>query len=458
MRYLLISLFFILFIGSIIFARERILFCDASFILTEILNADSLRIQEHRYGSFVTQLFPLLAGKAHLPLKDIILLYSISFNLFYLAVAAILLFRFRNIKLAILMAFYYTLFVTDTYFWTNNELHQAIAWMFLLAGFVMDYKKRSYSFFIHLPIFVLLSFLSFFTHPLILLVLPFLWLFILLDKSINPYNLKKVLLLSGLLLIICATKFYIMKQGGYDNEKLNAPTHISIKDVIKSFASPMARIVYIKMLTQYFFIPILFIAGAWIAWKAKQYKHLLLTLVFTAGYFAAVCLTFNDFVPFYAESEWMPFTIITSLLFVYYVLPKIKPAMAVALLSIIFIVRIGYIVHASQKFTERKEWVFAILDKMKAQNISKGYLYDNEKTNKLLLINWGVPVESLLASALNGDKPNRTFVTDKPEGIKNRMVTSGKDMIGCFNTWNYKVLNPYYFQIDTSSSYHIIKE
>jgi hypothetical protein len=458
MRYLLITLFIVLFIGSIIFAQERILFCDAPFILAEILNTGSLSIQEHRYGSFVTQLFPLLTGKAHVPLKDIILLYSISFNLFYLIVAAIILFRFKNIKLAVLMAFYYTLFVSDTYFWTNNELHQAVAWMFLLFGFIMDYKTRPYSFFIHLPVFVVLSFLSFFTHPLILLVLPFLWLFILFDRNLNPYHLRKGLLLSAILLIICAVKFYIMKQGGYDTEKLNGPTHISIKDVIGSFTSPMAKIISIKMLTQYFFIPLLFIAGIWGAWSAKKYKHLLLTAVFSLGYFVAVCLTFNDFTPFYAESEWMPFTIITTLLFVYYVLPKIKPAMATALLSIIFMVRIGYIIHSSQKFTERKEWIFAMLDKMKAQGITKGYLYENEHLNKLLLINWGAPVESLLASALKGDKPNRTFVTDTPEGIKNRMVTSGKDMIYCFNTKKYTKLNPYYFQIDTISGYKPVKE
>jgi hypothetical protein len=397
-------------------------------------------------------------GKAHVPLKDIILLYSISFNLFYLIAASIILFRFKNIKLAVLMAFYYTLFVSDTYFWTNNELHQAVAWMFLLTGFIMDYKVRQYPFLVHIPVFILLSFLSLFTHPLILLVLPFLWLFILMDNTLNPYNLKKGLLLSGLLLIICVAKFYIMKQGGYDNEKLNAPTHISIKDLIASFTSPMARIISVKMLTQYFFIPILFIAGIWATWKAKRYKHLLLTIVFSAGYFIAVCLTFNNFVPFYAESEWMPFTIITTLLFVYYVLPKIKPAMAIALLSIIFTVRIGYIIHAAQKFEERKEWIFATLDKMKDQGVTKGYLYNNERIDKLLLINWGAPVESLLASALKGDKPNRTFVTDSPESIKNRMVTSGKDMIGCFNTWNYAALNPYYFQIDTTSGYTLIKE
>jgi hypothetical protein len=458
MRYLLFFLFLALLAGSFIFAQERILFCDASFIFTEILNNSSLRIQEHRYGSFITQSVPLIAGKMHVPLKTALLLYSASFNLFYLSVAAVIIFRFKNIMLAILMAFYYTLFVTDTYYWTNNELHQAIGWMFLLIAFVMDYKKNNYSFVLHTIIFFLLSFLSFFTHPLILLVLPFLWLFILFDKNLNPYSFKRSLLLSGLLIVICATKFYLMKQGGYDTEKLSAPTHFSIKDLIRSFTSPMAKAVVIKMFTTYYFIPLLFATGLWFTFKMKQYRHLILTLLFSIGYFMAGCLTFTDFVPFYIESEWMPFSIITTILFVYYVLPRIKPGIALVLLSTIFAIRLCYIVQAGQKFTERKEWIYATLDKMKQGSISKGYLFNNEKRNKLLLMNWGTPTESLLASALQGDKPNHTFVVfENPDDLKRRMVTSNKEMVASFGSWNYQVLNDYYFNIDTLSAYYFVK-
>ncbi|RYE12468.1 MAG: hypothetical protein EOP51_31505, partial [Sphingobacteriales bacterium] len=370
MRLTLFILFLILLAGSVVYAQERILFCDASFIMADILNTGKLQIQVHRYGSFITQLFPLLAGKAHLPLATVVLLYSISFNLFYLAIASVILFRFRNIALAVLMAFYYTLFVTDTYYWTNNELHQAIAWMFLLLAMAIDYKRKSYSFFLHTVLFWVLAFLSFFTHPLILLVLPYLWLFVLLDIKLNPYTLKQSLLLTAGLILICGVKFYLMKQGGYDNDKLAASTRISIQDVLNALVSPMARETLSRMFTQYYFLPLLFFAGIWFAVRERKWRHLCLTLLFTLGYFAAVCLTFTDFIPFYTESEWMPFSIIVSTLFVYYVLPKIKPAMATALLCLIFAVRIGYILHSGAHFTERKNWTYAVLEQMKQQHIT----------------------------------------------------------------------------------------
>lgn len=79
-----------LLIGSIIFWKERMLFSDAAFISFRIINYGTLQIQVDRYGAFITQLFPYLASKAHLPLASVLLWYSISFNLFYLVVGGLL--------------------------------------------------------------------------------------------------------------------------------------------------------------------------------------------------------------------------------------------------------------------------------------------------------------------------------------------------------------------------------
>jgi hypothetical protein len=455
MRYLLFFLFLVLLAGALIFAQERILFCDASFILTEILNSGSLRIQEHRYGAFITQMVPLLAGKAHLPLKDIILLYSVSFNLFYLVIASIIIFGFRNIGLAVLMAFYYTLFVSDTYFWTNNEIHQAMALMFLLFGIVFNFK-RQYSFFIHLPLFLLLCFLSVFTHPIVVIVFPFIWVYFFLEKEKWPYSKKETITLSVLMLTICAIKYCLMLHAAYDSHKVRSATHFSLKDIITSFSSDMMKTMGIKLITNYFFVPILFIVGIISGVKARKKKQVWLVVIFTLVYVLMTSLAFPSFIPFYIESEWMPLSIIATILFVYQTLPKIKPSMAIALLSIIFLVRIGYILQASVKFIERKEWIFATLDKMKVQNITKGYLYNTADVDNILLMNWGTPTESLIASALRGEKPNRTFVIDSPEGIKNRISSSEQEMISCFQSWNSNTLNRYYFHLDTTAHYQLI--
>ena len=124
----------ILLTGAIVFFKERVLFADAAYILFNILNYHSFAIQEHRYGSFITQVVPFLGQKLHLPVKFLIIGYGVSFNLFYFTVAAVLVYRYRQYRLAILMAFYYFLLVSQSYFWINNEIQQAVAWMFLLFG------------------------------------------------------------------------------------------------------------------------------------------------------------------------------------------------------------------------------------------------------------------------------------------------------------------------------------
>ncbi|MFI5196881.1 MAG: hypothetical protein ACHQD8_07305, partial [Chitinophagales bacterium] len=73
----------VLFVLGAIFYKERVLFADASFILFAIINDNHFAIQVERYGSFITQLFPYLGQKLHLPLNTLMFLYGISFNLFF---------------------------------------------------------------------------------------------------------------------------------------------------------------------------------------------------------------------------------------------------------------------------------------------------------------------------------------------------------------------------------------
>ena len=93
----------ILLLGAVVFYKERMVFSDAAHIVFYEINQGKLQIQVERYGAFITQIWPLLGSKLNLSLKAILILYSLSFNVFYLAVALIL-FRFRDYQLVILMA------------------------------------------------------------------------------------------------------------------------------------------------------------------------------------------------------------------------------------------------------------------------------------------------------------------------------------------------------------------
>lgn len=206
MKAVVTSLFIVLLLLSVVYAYERILFADASFILFRIINSGSLQIQELRFGSFITQWIPLLAARLHLSLTLIVFLYSASFNLFYLTVALLLLFVFREISLAMLMSLYYVLFVSDTFYWANNEVHQGIAWLFLaIAVFNYLYNKKA-SLVVLLFLFLFLMSLAIFTHPLIMLPALFLWLSLLSEHNIWQKDKNKALLFSIILMIICFLK------------------------------------------------------------------------------------------------------------------------------------------------------------------------------------------------------------------------------------------------------------
>lgn len=458
--WVILTLFGLLLLGAGVFYLERMLFCDASLIFTSIVNEQTFKIQEYRYGAFITQFVPLLTAYLHLPIKLGLLLYSLSFNLFYFGVAALLVLKFKEYGLAVLMGLYFTLFVSDTYFWTNNEIHQGISWMFLCLASLLWWGKKNPSSWLIVPAFFILAFLAIFTHPLVMFPFVFLWGFLLLDARKWPFSIPYSIVLSGILLFLIAAKYITSRKwGGYDSVKMQPIKYMHIWDAWEALISPMAQSFVIKSLTQYWILPIVFLAGIVTLFKQKKYLPLAWTLVMSLGYFIAVCVTFENatWLTFYFETQWMPLTIIVASPFVYYFLPTLRQKYAVLLLCAIFAIRLGYIVASAPKFVERREWIEQKLDEMRAANLSKMVIYNRgeQELNDLLLMDWGLPTESMLASAIAGDEPQLTFVRMPQQEIWRRPDVN-TTMISCFENWKYEQLNADYFSFDTLSNYTII--
>lgn len=458
MNRLVLLLFTVLLAAAVYFSTERILFCDASYIMLRIINSEWFQIQEYRYGAAVTQAFPFIGVKLNLPISWIIVLYSASFNIFYLAVAAWLV-KSGETAMALLMSFFFLLLVSDTFFWTNNEIHQAVAWMFLFfsCSFLMARKKVSPAIF--LPVFTFLAFLTLYTHPLIIFSFCFLWFFFMMQKAIWPFSKKRTLIFSIILLVILGARFWVSlyySKYGYDAAKMQATIHFSRNELLQVFNSPMAREFSRRCLTNYWIMPILFAAGIYSGIRQKQYRPVLLSVGFALVYFVVMCLSFTDFITYYSESEWMSFAIIVTAPFVYFTLPRLKPGIAVYLVAGIFLVRLGYIGAASGKFVERKEWIYSTLDTMRQKKLNKGIIYENDTTRHILLQNnWSQPSESMIASALHDDNPTLTFVVDSRHNINKRMPQRNQ-MILDFETGYYEKMNTRYFRFDTTSSYQLI--
>jgi hypothetical protein len=294
-----------------------------------------------------------------------------------------------------------------------------------------------------------------FTHPLILFPASYLWLFYRSRKD-WPYTRSPTVIFSCILLSIAAVKLYLNtgNSSSYDAEKLQSIKHISWQGIVEAFHSPLAKELPKQMLLNYWLVPLLFIACVLAAWKQNAGKLIALTVTNTGIYFLALFMTFRDFLPVYTESELMPATIFLAVPFVYCALPQMMTIRKqVVILAVIILVRLGYIDSASQKWTDRKDWLMQTIERMRRQHTTKGIIYDTETNKKLLLLNWGTPCESIIASALMGDKPQLTFVVDKPGNTMNRLPPNNEYMIASFEVLHYSFLNRRYFQFDTTSGY-----
>lgn len=449
------ALFAILLAASLIFYRERMLFVDPGWIVFNIINDKSFLFAEHRYGAFITQIVPLAGVYLHLPLKALLIAYSASFQLFYLIVAGLLVFRYRQRELALLLAFYFILFVSDEFFWPNNEVHQGITWMFLFLG-LFRYRAGRLRWHHHL-LLASFGFLALFSHFLVALPFSFLWLYFLSEKDGRRHIRPGVWVAYSLyLLLVFGIKYSLGHNSWYDGAKLDAVKRMDIAALLHSFANGQARYMFRALLSTYVVAPLLFLAGSLFALLRRQYLPVILSLGCSLAYIALVCLTYPEATTrgnlFYMESEWMGLAVPLSALFVFRVLPAIRPYQAAAGVALIFLVRICFIAASAPVFMQRSADLSAAVAALQQRNIPKAVVVQDKKVEEVFIMSWGAPVESLMLSALDGGRQVSFRIMP---GTDIRPV--GTDTFrSCFTNVHYKALNPAYFRPDTLTGYQVL--
>ena len=454
-----VGLVVILLLLSVVFFKERMLFIDAPHNLFRIINDGHFHIEEHRYGSFISQIFPLAGAQLHLPLQALMILYSASFNLFFLGVALLLVYKFRNYGLAILFALYLTLFASATFYWPNNEVHQGIGWLVLAFAFNSFMAEKKWPFLLSLPVFAASFYLAIWTHPLVMLIAVYLWFFFWLANINWPYSKARSFVCTVILLLLAYFKFNVGMHHGYDSSKIEMITHFDPRKIRYVFNAPQLHYFAYQCVTNYWILVLLFVAGIIGLIKERRFLLLALTLLFATGYLLLVCITFWDYpsTGFYIESEYMPLSVICCAPFVYFLLPKLTITRGVAALAFIFCIRLAYILHAAPAFTNRVALLEKINDKMKEKKLAKIIIpLPVQGIDSALILDWGAPAESMFLSGLKHQIPQRTFIFLSPDDMKAFNTASKDTLLGCWIKWPSDQLNSYYFQMDTNSNYRTI--
>jgi len=447
----------LLLAGAIVFYKERCLFIDTPHGLFNMINDNAFQVGESRYGSYLSQLLPYIALQLHAHLWVIMMLFSASCYLLFIAVTALLVYKYKNYSLAILFGLYTVLFVSDTFYYPPSE---GIALLVMALGMVLFMAAGKRSFLIVLPVFCLLFYFAIWTHPLVMLAAIYLWFFFWLCGSDWPFKPWQAIMITAILLCLAYRKYYVGVHHGYDSTRLENVAGFSLQKISWIFTNGHFHFFMSSCLTNYWPATILFIAGLVALALQRKYLLFIYSFAFVAAYIVLLCITYpgaTEGQRFYFEFEYMPLAVICAAPFVYYVLPRLSGGNVAIILSLIFFIRLVYIQRSAHFFTERVALISSINEKMKEKHLTKIIIPDpGGKTDSIFLMTWATPVESFMCSKLSGEEPQRTFIFADAEQVKAYPNKYRDTLIGCWHYWPAAKLNGQYFRMDTTVPYTLI--
>ncbi len=444
----------ILLAFAIFFWKERIFFGDASWIAFRVINFGTLQIQEHRYGSFITQLFPLLAVKAGWPLEAVLFLYSISFNLFYLA-AGLFLFRWRQDAFLVLLALYFTVSVSVGFYWTNNEVHQGFAWLMLFFGWTSRPATKGFLFY---PVAFGLLFAALSSHMLLLLAGGSMGMLLLLLRR-PPFGGTPrgwILLLGGIAL--AGWRYYMSKVlGWYDEEKLSFIDTLRFAQIPEAFRKE-SSLGFLERWPQYYpLLPLLLLLAFGVLLAQKHWLAAGWHLLSLAAFWFFISMAFSDFTPWYAESDWASWTAV-ALAPLVLALPLNRSKNVVAgFLLLLFGVSLSRIWYSSAPFGRRLQQIEQLVQNLQDRKLDKAavVLADSRALEASLILSWPLPVEVYSLAALSGKKPVTSLgILSAAE----QLPATPDTLLIPFGKLSAKDFHPAYFPVDSFHTYTLLPQ
>jgi hypothetical protein len=442
----------ILIILSIFFHKERTIFTDIAFHLFAILKDKTWAIQNYRFVAAVTQAFPLVGSKLHLPLSWLAVLYSVAFPLVYASVFFALCLWVKNARIALAFLLMNTLMVTHTFYWVQSELPQGLAVAFLFFGIfdnILSSEKAHYpSFFI--PLASIALFVVVFAHPLMIFVLTFWGAFLVLEYPNRRKMIGEVFAVALGFLVIKMLFF----RTAYDSQAtdlLKNAWHI-FPNVFNTQAN---RNFLHYIWHDYYFLIIALGAVIWYYITPKKYLHLGLVCSFFLGYLFIVNSSMSKGAEqFYIENQYLILSVFVILPLVYHVLPHLKkPNMTYFIVSFVAFVAFIRIFATHNTYTNRLEWERNLL--VTTANLPQKKLIitkAKQPDNNLLLMNWGTAYEFWLLSTIEQGESRSLILEEAPNEFDWTMNATNV-FITKWNADEYNKLNPRYFKFKDMGVY-----
>lgn len=202
--------FALLLVLATVFYKERCTYMDVSFQTFEMIRSGWPATQVYRFGSVMTQIFPLLFIWMKAPLWMVGLAYSLGVVMYQFLIFLYLAFVLRSERWAMVYLLCQAMMTAHMFFWIQSEFSQSVPWIILTLARIdlkMPAKNGLLAYWPDALILITLVFFHPLSFPVFLLGAFILWM----ASKGRQQTMKLVLSASFCALI------YTVKRLGFDN-------------------------------------------------------------------------------------------------------------------------------------------------------------------------------------------------------------------------------------------------
>jgi hypothetical protein len=443
--------FGILVIMAIIFYKERIIYCDAADYIFLIINKSTFHFEINRYGSAISQILPVIAVNAKMPLKVVLIFYSVSTVLVYYLIFLICTYLLKNPGAGILVILIISVGICHAYIHDIQETHTALAFTALLYAWLFypwDEKLVLKQVLKYSGCFLLVL-LCYFTHPSSAFpVLFILGYYVVSKNDWKNYKLYGIILLTLLLFV---SKFLSIDANSYEGIQSSGLRNFS--SVIPNFFHLYSlQYFLLRIRSVYFLTCVIFFVVTINYLYQREFLKLFYFLAATIAYFVLIIINFyfgdSDMM---MEKDFQPLNVFIGIPFVADFLLKQDKVKIIRSVVYIFILFIGLslFLKSALFYKKRTNYLAELIQSTKQLPGNKFIMDNKELPAETILISYAVSVETLLYSSLEGPQNSRTIFAENLKTFNQEALNTDQFLFTNFwPVYSINDLNKNYFNLE----------
>ncbi|HTN18262.1 MAG TPA: hypothetical protein VL092_11310 [Chitinophagaceae bacterium] len=429
---------------SVLFYKERIAFADTAAYVSHIIARNTFEVSMHsRFVGALTQVFLYLGIQLGLPLKALMILYSVNFALIPIACALISVRWFKETRTAWSILLFYTLMSFYMFYYPVSEYQVGLGLFLFYIGLYHHYQAGGVKPFVFVLLSLLLIPCVIFCHPL---AAPVFISWIVFQLCCEPAQKRALALvtLGGIASYLVKRQFFSIEYEEKKSDVVDNFLKFSFDELVQNLGRSSLKII----LQDYFLLIILSVATIVVLiWQHKKLAAILFPLILI-GWWVLVTVSFmNESYDHYYEHMYQALPLFIALGFCTFVLPVLSAAPRIILLTAIMAISFTKIVNGQGWLAERFAWMNRCFKMMDTLHCKKAiFTQEHIPGGRYCMASWAIPYESLLISSL--DDPKQSKIILMKGNLEDALKVDREVLdVDPDSNPNYPVLGEKYFRI-----------